>query len=74
MTPAEPEFARVKPRDTVPAAGVPPAAAAPAEEEERDHCAEEPLLPTVDGAAKGSDIAAAIKACKGRMRELETQL
>ena len=38
---------------------------APPEEEESDHWAEEPLLPTVLGAANGFAIAVAMKACWG---------
>ena len=47
------------------AAGAAAPPVAPPEEEESDHWAEEPLLPTVLGAAKGSAIAVAKKACWG---------
>ena len=55
---------------TVPPPGAGAGAAAPPvfahpEDEESDHCAEEPLLPTVLGAANGFAIAVAMKACWG---------
>ena len=53
----------VPPPGAAAGAAVPPGA--PPEEEESDHWAEEPLLPTVLGAANGSAIGVATKACWG---------
>ena len=82
MTPSEPEFDWVVAAPREPefvwvvgprAAAVPPVvapvvAAPPCEKEESDHVAEEPLLPTVEGAAKESVIAATTKACEISVR------